>query len=233
MQYFMLNKPPKTICARRDFAERSTVYDHIPAWYPDLPHVGRLDWATEGLLLFTDDGRLAQGILNSGFKGEADATEVPPLHKVYLVKVRDRLDPEDPRISLLSEPLSYPGGVLTRPAAVRFLEHRTRATWLEVRIDEGRHHQVRHLCARSGFPILKLRRVRIGPIELGELKLRWCRPLTEGEVAALYAVALPADPRPPFEAIVRPVDPRPPDAPPPDPSGPDPSQPDALRPDPS
>lgn len=201
MQYFALNKPPKTICARRDFAGRPTVYDHVPGFYPDLPHVGRLDWATEGLLLFTDDGRLAQAILNSTYAGAADAATVPPLEKVYRVKVRDRLDREDPRIASLAEPLSYPGGVTTRPAAVRFLEHRARATWLEVTIDEGRHHQVRHLCARARFPILKLRRVRIGPVELGDLRLRWCRPLAEEEIAALYAAALPADPRPPVEPI--------------------------------
>jgi len=201
MQYFILNKPPKTICARRDFAERSTVYDHVPSWYPDLPHVGRLDWATEGLLLFTDDGKLAQGLLNPTYKGSADASQVAPIEKVYNVKVRDRLDPLDPRIARMELPLSYPGGIETRPARVRFLELRTRATWLEVTISEGRNHQVRHLCARSGFPVLKLRRVRLGPLDLGDLTMRWARPLTEQEVAALYAVGLPDDPRPPMEPI--------------------------------
>ncbi len=201
VQYFVLNKPPKTICARRDFADRPTVYDHIPFWYPDLPHVGRLDWATEGLLLFTDDGRLAQGLLNPGFKGLADPDSIPPIEKVYRVKVRDRLDPLDPRIALMERPLSYPGGILTRPATISFIALRTRATWLEVTITEGRHHQVRHLCARSGFPVLKLRRIRLGPIELGDLKLRWCRPLQEPEIAALYAAALPEDPRPPAQDI--------------------------------
>jgi len=200
-RYFVLNKPPKTICARRDFAGRSTVYDHVPRWYPDLPHVGRLDWATEGLLLFTDDGKLAQGLLNPTYKGSADAAEVPPIEKVYRVKVRDRLDPKDPRIARLELPLDYPGGIVTRPAKASFVVHRTRATWLEVTITEGRHHQVRHLCARSGFPVLKLRRVRLGPLELGDLKMRWCRPLVEEEVAALYAAALPADPRPPMGAF--------------------------------
>ena len=200
--YFILNKPPKTITARRDFADRPTVYDHVPKHYPDLPHVGRLDWGTEGLLLFTDDGKLAQALLNPTYKGSADADAVAPIEKVYEVKVRDRLDPADPRIARLELPLSYPGGIETRPARARFLLHRTRATWLEVTITEGRHHQVRHLCARSGFPVLKLRRTRLGPLQLGELTMRWCRPLTEDEVAALYAAALPADPRPAFEPFV-------------------------------
>ena len=72
MRYFILHKPAGCITARRDFAARSTVYDHVPTHFPILPHVGRLDYATEGLLLFTDDGRLAQALLNPGFKGAAD-----------------------------------------------------------------------------------------------------------------------------------------------------------------
>jgi len=201
VRYFILNKPAGCITARRDFAGRSTVYDHIPTHFPALPHVGRLDYPTEGLLLFTDDGRLAQALLNPGFKGLADPTILPPVEKVYRVKVRDRLDPSDRRIALLEKPLKYRSGHLTGPARARFLEHRTRATWLEVVITEGRNRQVRNLCARSGFDVLKLRRVAIGPLALGDLKLRWCRPLTEIEVGELYAVALPEDERLPYEPI--------------------------------
>ncbi|MEE2829474.1 MAG: pseudouridine synthase [Myxococcota bacterium] len=201
MRYFMLNKPPGCITARRDFAGRPTVYDHVPTHFPELPHVGRLDWGTEGLLLFTDDGRLAQGLLNPGFKGRADPSAVPPVEKLYRVKVRDRLDPQDPRIVRLEQPFRYRSGVVTRPACARFVEHRTRASWLELRIREGRHRQVRMLCARSGFDVLKLRRVAVGPLELGDLRLRWCRPLTEEEVSKLYAAALPLDPRPSWEPI--------------------------------
>jgi 23S rRNA pseudouridine2605 synthase len=90
---------------------------------------------------------------------------------------------------------------VTRPAKASFVTLRTRATWLEVSITEGRNHQVRHLCARSGFPVLKLRRIRLGPLVLGDLTMRWCRPLEEVEIAALYAAALPEDPRPPVEPI--------------------------------
>lgn len=197
----MLNKPSGCITATRDFAGRSTVYDHVPTHLPALPHVGRLDYATEGLLLFTDDGRLAQALLNPGFKGQASPDAVPPLPKVYRVKVRDLLDPGDHRISLLERPLRYRSGAVTRPARARFVLHRSRATWLEVTLFEGRHRQVRKLCERSGFQVLKLRRVSLGPLELGELKLRWCRPLLEAEVEALYQAALPEDPRPSFESL--------------------------------
>ena len=201
MQYFILNKPAGCITARRDFAGRSTVYDHIPTHFPALPHVGRLDYATEGLLLFTDDGRLAQALLNPGFKGLSDPSELAPIKKVYHVKVRDRLAPDDRRIELLEKPLRYRSGVVTVGAEARFLEHRTRASWLEVVISEGRNRQVRRLCARSGFDVLKLRRTAIGPLHLGELTLRWCRPLGEEEVGNLYAAAMPLDARPPYVAI--------------------------------
>ena len=105
MRYFMLNKPAGCITAKRDFAGRSTVYDHVPTHFPELAHVGRLDYSTEGLLLFTDDGRLAQALLNPGFKGLADPSSVPPIEKVYEVKIRDRIAPDDRRIALLEKPL--------------------------------------------------------------------------------------------------------------------------------
>ena len=201
MQYFVMNKSPDCICARRDHRERSTVYDHVPTHFPALAHVGRLDYDTEGLLLFTDDGRLAQGLLNPTFKGLADPALVPAIEKVYRVKVRDQLPEDSPRVRLMREPLKYRSGVLTKPADVRLVEHRKRATWLEVRISEGRHRQIRNLCARSALQVLKLRRIQVGPLHLGDLKMRWCRPLTDDEVAACYRVALPEDPREPYEPI--------------------------------
>ena len=196
MQYFILNKPPGCICARYDFAGRPTVYEHVPPHFPSLPHVGRLDFNTEGLLLFTDDGRLAQAMINAGYAGLADPTAVPPLEKVYRVKVRAVLAENDARLRELAEPIRIPDGATTRPAKVRIVEYRSRATWIEIVISEGRNRQVRRLCARSELQIVKLRRVRFGPLELGDLRLRWCRPLTSAEIAACYACALPRDPIP-------------------------------------
>jgi len=201
MRYFVLNKPPGCISARRDFAGRATVYEHVPPHFPALPHVGRLDYNTEGLLLFTDDGRLAQAMINDSFAGAADPASVPAIEKVYHVKVRAIVAALDPRLVEMQQPLVLERGIVTRPARVRVVDYRSRATWLEVVIDEGRHRQVRRLCARSGLQIQKLRRVRFGPLELGALELRWCRPLLPGEVQACYAVALPRDPLPDFEAI--------------------------------
>ncbi len=190
-QYLMLNKPHGCITARRDFEDRALVYDHIPAHFPDLPHVGRLDYNTQGLLLFTNDGRLAQALLNKKYAGNADPDSVDPIDKVYHVKVKTLLEPGDPVFEKLEEPLEFEAGRFTSPAKASWVALRSSCTWISITITEGRHRQVRKLCRRSGLQIRKLRRVKLGPLELGDLKMRWCRRLTDEEVKALYEVALP------------------------------------------
>jgi pseudouridine synthase len=202
-RYFVLNKPPGCLSVRRDRRGRPTVYDHVPPHFPRLPHVGRLDWSSEGLLLFTDDGRLAQALLNRDFAGRADATgAVLPVEKVYHVKVRGLAGPDDPHLRDMTQPLVYDDGVVTRPARVSWLAARARAAWIEVVVEDGRNRQVRRLCAREGLQVVKLRRVRLGPLDLGALKPRWCRPLAREEIAACYRAALPCDPLP----AVAPID---------------------------
>lgn len=194
--YFVLNKPPGCITGRSDPEGRSTVYDHVPAHYPRLPHVGRLDYNTEGLLLFTDDGRLARALL------DPDAHPERPIEKVYHVKLRPLMRPEDPRIARLTRPLAYPDGTVTRPARSRWVVARKRSCWVEIVLTEGRHRQVRRLCDRQGFQIVKLRRVALGPLRLGDLKLRWCRPLELAEIEACYALALPDQPVPAINPVI-------------------------------
>lgn len=190
-QYLMLNKPPGCISARTDWRDRPTIYDHIPAHFPDLPHVGRLDFNSEGLLLFTDDGRLAQALLNPNYAGNADPSKVELIEKEYHVKLKAKLEPDDPVLKRMEEPLEYKPGLFTAPAKVEWVAERASATWISVTITEGKYRQVRRICGRERLQIRKLRRVRLGPLELGDLKLRWCRRLTEEEVQALYAWALP------------------------------------------
>jgi 23S rRNA pseudouridine2605 synthase len=193
--YFVLNKPPGCITGRSDPEGRATVYDHVPAHYPSLPHVGRLDYNTEGLLLFTDDGALARALLDP--EQHADGG----IEKVYRVKLRPILAPDDPRIAAIERPLALPDGAETRPARARWIEDRARSSWLEIVLTEGRHRQVRRLCEREGLQIVKLRRLRLGPLALGDLRLRWCRPLTHEELHACYAAALPGLPVPPMAPI--------------------------------
>jgi 23S rRNA pseudouridine2605 synthase len=184
-RYFLMNKPPGCITGRGDPEGRSTVYDHVPGHYPPLPHAGRLDYNTEGLLLFTDDGRLARALLDPEQHVEGG------IEKVYRVKARPRMAPDDPRIAGLERPLELLDGGLSRPARARWIVDRARSSWVEIVLTEGRHRQVRRLCERAGLQIVKLRRVRLGPLDLGDLKLRWCRPLTLDEQRACYAAALP------------------------------------------
>ena len=191
MQYFMLNKPPGCITARKDFRDRPTVYDHVPASFPDLPHVGRLDFNTEGLLLFTDDGRLQQALLNKKYAGNADPEEMEPVEKVYHVKLKAILKEDDPVLARLEEPLEYKPGLFTAAAKVSYVAPRSSCTWISMTITEGKYRQVRRICKREGLQIRKLRRVRFGPLELGELKMRWCRMLSEEEIGSLYEIALP------------------------------------------
>jgi len=188
--YFLLNKPPGCITGKRDPEGRSTVYDHVPTHFPRLPHVGRLDYNTEGLLLFTDDGRLARALLDPERHAEGG------IEKVYRVKLRPKMSPDDARIAGLEHPLELNDGQLSRPAHARWVMDRARSSWVEIVLVEGRHRQVRRLCERAGLQIVKLRRVAFGPLQLGDLKLRWCRPLTPAEQQACYAIALPGDPPP-------------------------------------
>lgn len=190
-QFFMLNKPHGCITARRDWQDRPTVYDHVPAHFPDLPHVGRLDYNTQGLLLFTDDGRLAQGLLNKKYAGNADPEDVDPIEKIYHVKVKALIDPDDPVFERLEKPLEFEPGRFTEPAKAEWVAPRSSCTWISITICEGRNRQVRKLCKRAGLQIRKLRRVKLGPLELGDLKMRWCRMLTDEEIESLYEVALP------------------------------------------
>jgi 23S rRNA pseudouridine2605 synthase len=183
--YFILNKPPGCITGRDDPEGRSTVYDHVPEHFPVLPHVGRLDYNTEGLLLFTDDGRLARALLDPNLHAQGG------IEKVYRVKARPLMAADDPRIAALERPLELPDGGESRRARARWIADRARSSWIEIVLTEGRHRQVRRLCEREGLQIVKLRRVRLGPLELGDLKLRWCRPLQLREVEACYAAALP------------------------------------------
>ena len=125
-------------------------------------------------LLFTNDGVLARRVLHP---------EVA-LPKRYRVKVRGHLTEDDPGFASIRSGLTV-GSTTYRPAPIRIHQFRTRATWIELQLTEGRHREIRRMCAANGWQIVKLRRESIGPIELGDLNPRVMRPLTEAEVRAL------------------------------------------------
>ncbi len=171
--YLLLNKPEGLVTTARDPQGRSTVMELVPA-RPRVFPVGRLDQDTSGALLFTDDGSLAHGLLHPRFKME----------KEYDVVVEGAIDEEaleGLRLGVILKDEPKP----TAPATVEVLERRHGRTRLQVILREGRKRQVRRMLALVGHPVLQLRRVRIGPVLLGDLEPGVCRPLTEAEVKAL------------------------------------------------
>jgi 23S rRNA pseudouridine2605 synthase len=179
---WLMNKPPKHLTTLHPQAspeggaagERPGLWQYFPEGTPRLFPVGRLDLNTEGALLWTNDGVLARRILHPDWE----------LPKVYAVKVRGHLEDDAPGIARMRAGMSV-GDATYLPVDVRLGERRARATWLELTLREGKNRQIRKMCWACGYQIVKLRRDRIGPIELGALNKRCVRPLERGEVEAL------------------------------------------------
>ncbi|PKP94842.1 MAG: pseudouridine synthase [Alphaproteobacteria bacterium HGW-Alphaproteobacteria-16] len=168
--YLMLNKPRGLVTTRRDPQERSTVYDCLPPGLPFLSPVGRLDKASEGLLFLTNDTRWAEHLLNP----------VSAIPKTYHVKI-DRIADTDLLVAL-SQPIRD-GSELLGAAAVTLLRSGARSSWIEIVLTEGRNRQVRRMMAASGANVLRLVRVAVAGIPLGDLAKGMTRHLTTVEVA--------------------------------------------------
>jgi pseudouridine synthase len=172
----MLHKPAGYITAVSDPEGRPVVLSLLPkTGLPRLFPVGRLDWDTEGLLLLTNDGDLANLLTH-------------PRHgvsKVYHAKVKGRPTPEALRRLLHGvvcdgERLSAAGASLLRTTREN--------AWVVVSVHQGRYRQVRRMCEAIGHPVLKLVRVALGPLTLGPLPRGQWRPLFPAEFRALEAL---------------------------------------------
>jgi 23S rRNA pseudouridine2605 synthase len=173
--YILLNKPGGYITTRSDPEGRPTVYDLLPArWRKTLAPVGRLDWGTEGLLLLTNDGDLAQRVSHPRYG----------CTKVYHVKVKG--EPAQGQLDRIRRGMVLEGK-RTAPAKVTPLPSRkTRNnTWLAVELGEGRTRQIRELFFRIGHPVGRLKRVSIGPVSDRGLPVGAFRELSPKEVAQL------------------------------------------------
>ena len=156
---------------------RETVLDHFRDFPVRLFPVGRLDYDSEGLLLLTNDGDLAQRMLHP--RGEVD--------KVYLARVTGDLTTAEVR--RLSEGVFMEGDPRkTAPAKVRVIKRETFASVALVTIHEGRNRQVRRMFDSVGHKVLMLRRVQFGPIQLGDLPRGAWRDLTAAELEQLRAL---------------------------------------------
>ncbi|WP_062015780.1 pseudouridine synthase [Aureimonas sp. AU4] len=172
-RYLALNKPRGLVTTRHDPEGRPTVYGCLEGL--DLPHVapvGRLDRASEGLLLFTNDTGWASAVLEG---------ERAPL-KRYHVQVDRVAD-----AALLAELVAglEDRGEWLAAREARLLRAGTRNSWLEVVLDEGRNRHIRRLLEARGVEVLRLVRVAIGPLSLGELEKGAVRELTADEVRML------------------------------------------------
>jgi len=171
MVYAALHKPPAYITSVTDPQGRPTVMDLLHRVKERVYPVGRLDYHSEGLLLMTNDGELANAIT-------AASSHLP---KTYIVKANGPLTPEQEQEFRDGIPLA---GRRTAPARLK-LVHRAENPWYEVTLIEGRKNQIRLMFKHCGRLVEKLKRVRIGPIELGALKPGEFRYLTEEEVRKL------------------------------------------------
>ena len=171
--YVMFNKPRGLVVSATDEHGRDTVYTALAAaGLPWLGPVGRLDKASEGLLLLSNDTTWASGITDP-------ATH---LEKTYHVQVAGR--PDDSVLAKMQSGVVDAGEFLKAKRAV-LLRVGEKNAWLEVLLDEGRNRHIRRLSAALGFDVLRLIRVSIGPLVLGELAKSQWRQLTTEEVQAL------------------------------------------------
>jgi len=174
-EYILLNKPGGYITTRSDPEGRPTVYDLLPKrWRKTLAPVGRLDWGTEGLLLLTNDGALAQRVAHPRYGCK----------KVYHAKVKG--EPPEAQLERIRRGMVLDGR-RTAPAKITVLPSRkTRNnTWLAVELSEGRTRQIRELFFRIGHPVGRLKRVSIGPVSDRGLPVGAFRELSPKEVAQL------------------------------------------------
>jgi len=171
--YIILNKPAGYVTTVSDPQARPTVMDLVPGERWIFP-VGRLDLDTRGLLLFTDDGFLANRVAHPRFE----------LEKTYVAEVRGAAGPGE--LAHLRSGIELEDG-RTAPARVRLLGHRGHNSLLELRIHEGKKRQVRRMLATVGLETVDLIRTSLGPLTLQGLEEGESRPLRRAEVAALMA----------------------------------------------
>lgn len=171
--YLMLNKPRGVVTTASDEKGRETVYALLNDSLPWLAAVGRLDKASEGLLLLTNDSEWSARVL-------APETH---LDKTYHVQIGALADAGV--IDSLAAGVKADDGSFLRAKSAQFLRGGKKNTWLEVVLDEGKNRHIRRMFSQMGIDVLRLLRVAIGPLRLGALAKGSSRRLTEPEKRAL------------------------------------------------
>jgi len=173
--YLMVNKPRGLVTTRDDPQGRGTVYDCLTGLeLPFVSPVGRLDKASEGLLLMTNDTRWANSLLD------------PASHVAKTYHVQIGTAPDETMLKRFRDGADVDGELLTA-SSIEMLRSGGRTAWLEIVLDEGRNRQIRRLLGAFDVEVLRLIRVAIGGLQLGDLAKGKARHLTAEELAVLAA----------------------------------------------
>jgi len=170
--YYAVNKPVGIVSTNSDPEGRPRVIDLVPD-RERLFSVGRLDRSSEGLMLLTNDGELAQRLAHPKFQ----------ISKTYHVTVQGQIDVA--HLARLERGIHLAEG-FARVDRVKIRKQRKHATDLEIELSEGKNREIRRILARLGHKVVELKRVAIGPLKLGDIPTGSYRPLTSEEVRKLY-----------------------------------------------
>ena len=168
----VLNKPKGVLTTSNDPRGRRTIAELVTGIKARIFPVGRLDYHSEGLLILTNDGELAQHLQHPRYK----------IPKTYRTKVKGL--PTQQAMQRLRSGVMLDGR-RTAPASVKKVGTTGKNAWLEITVREGRNRQVRRMCSAVDHPVMKLKRTRYGPIRLGNLKPGFYRDLTPTEMEKL------------------------------------------------
>ncbi|GAA3445894.1 pseudouridine synthase [Planomonospora venezuelensis] len=172
--YFAINKPIGVVSTMSDPEGRPSLADYVADRTERLFHVGRLDTETEGLILLTNDGELANRLTHPSYG----------VQKKYWAKVPGRIKPDLAR--RLKKGVELEDGIAKADSFALVQEHGQQAL-VEIVLHEGRKHIVRRMLEEVGHPVIDLARIEFGPVKLGRLKPGTVRALTVKEVGELYA----------------------------------------------
>jgi 23S rRNA pseudouridine2605 synthase len=173
--YWVVNKPPGVVCTNNDPEGRPKAVDLIPKSRERLFTVGRLDEHSQGLLLITNDGELANRLAHPRFK----------VAKIYRVQVQG--NPTRDILKNLCKGVFFPEGKF-KAADARMHKMRENSAIIDITLMEGQNREIRRMLAKLGHKVQKLTRISLGDLNLGDMPVGTYRPLTSGELAALQAM---------------------------------------------
>jgi 23S rRNA pseudouridine2605 synthase len=172
--YAALHKPKGVVCSRQDERGRPTIYDLLPREWSHLYSVGRLDYASEGLIFLTNDGDFSLHLTHPRYG----------IRKKYVATVEGRVEPAT--LVLFTQGLWHQGEKL-KAEKVRLISATKAQSVVELELAEGKNREVRRLFESQGLTVKRLQRIQIGKIKLGELRPGKWRTLTETEIKSLLS----------------------------------------------